>query len=129
MAGDSAPIYLAARYCPTKETPPTSRARNIFFGSAFSLGLVRKSKTSGIRNMSTDNCNTTFVLSCSTSRFVSFANTNTGVPIAPKAVATLLAIRLTVAENIGLNPFRILPSLPVILRIPKSAAIPEYFYP
>ena len=25
MAGDSAPIYLAARYCPTKETPPTSR--------------------------------------------------------------------------------------------------------
>ena len=121
MAGDSAPIYLAARYCPTKETPPTSRARNIFFGSTFSLGLVRKSKTSGTRNMSTDNCNTTFVLSCSTSRFVSFANTNTGVPIAPKAVATLLAIRLTVAENIGLNPRLIRIAAGIATAVPNPA--------
>ena len=54
--------------------------------------------------MSTDNCSTTLVLRFRTSRFVSFASTSTGVPIAPKAVATLFAIRLTVAENIGLNP-------------------------
>lgn len=139
MAGDSAPMYLAARYCPARETPPTNKARNIFLGRAFNLGLVRKSKTKGIRNISTDNCNTTLVLRCSTSRFVSFANTNTGVPIAPKAVATLLAIRLTVAENIGLNPrliriaagmataVRILPSPPVILRIPMSVITPECF--
>jgi hypothetical protein len=44
------------------------------------------------------------VLNVCTFRLVSLASTSTGVPIAPKAVATLLAIRLTVAEKIGLNP-------------------------
>ena len=118
MAGDSAPIYFAATYWLAKETPPTNKARNIFFGSDLSLESVRKSRTSGIRNIKTDNCNTTFVLRCNTSKFVSLANTNTGVPIAPKAVATLLAIRLTVAEKIGLNPR--------LIRI--AAGTPEYFY-
>ena len=104
IAGDSAPIYLAARYWLIKETLPTNKAKNRFLGSDFSLGSVRKSNTNGIRNMRTDNCNTTLVLRFRTSRFVSFASTSTGVPIAPKAVATLFAIKLTVAENIGLNP-------------------------
>ena len=104
IAGDSAPIYLAARYWLISETLPTSKARKMFFGSDLILESVRKSNTNGIRNIKTDNCNTTLVLRCNTSRLVSLANTSTGVPIAPKAVATLLAIRLTVAENIGLNP-------------------------
>ena len=104
IAGDSAPIYLAAKYWLTNETPPTNKARNRFFGSDLSLESVRKSNTNGMRNIRTDNCNTTLVLRCNTSRLVSLASTSTGVPIAPKAVATLLAIRLTVAENIGLNP-------------------------
>ena len=43
------------------------------------------------------------MLNVCTFRLVSLASTSTGVPIAPKAVATLLAIRLTVAEKIGLN--------------------------
>ena len=130
IAGDSAPIYLAARYWLIKETLPTNKAKNRFLGSDFSLGSVRKSNTNGIRNMRTDNCNTTLVLRFRTSRFVSFASTSTGVPIAPKAVATLFAIKLTVAENIGLNPrlIRIPPSLPAIRRIPKSITIPEYSY-
>ena len=34
MAGDSAPIYFAATYWLAKETPPTNKARNIFFGIA-----------------------------------------------------------------------------------------------
>ena len=73
MAGDSAPIYFAATYWLAKETPPTNKARNIFFGSDLSLESVRKSRTSGIRNIKTDNCNTTFVLRCNTSKFVSLA--------------------------------------------------------
>ncbi len=121
MAGDSAPIYFAATYWLAKETPPTNKARNIFFGSDLSLESVRKSRTSGIRNIKTDNCNTTFVLRCNTSRFVSLASTNTGVPIAPKAVATLLAIRLTVAEKIGLNPRLIRIAAGIATAVPKPA--------
>ena len=121
MAVDSAPIYLAARYWLTKETPPTNKARNIFLGSDLSLESVRKSKTSGIRNIKTDNCNTTFVLRCNTSKFVSLASTNTGVPIAPKAVATLLAIKLTVAEKIGLNPRLIRIAAGMATAVPKPA--------
>ena len=113
MAGDSAPIYFAATYWLAKETPPTNKARNIFFGSDLSLESVRKSRTSGIRNIKTDNCNT--------SKFVSLANTNTGVPIAPKAVATLLAIRLTVAEKIGLNPRLIRIAAGIATAVPKPA--------
>ena len=52
-----------------------------------------------MRNISTESCNTTLALSTNTSRFVSFANTKTGVPIAPKAVATLLAIKLTASKE------------------------------
>ena len=39
-----------------------------------------------------------------TSNPVSWDSTMTGTPTAPNAVATLLAMRLTTAENIGLNP-------------------------
>ena len=121
IAGDSAPIYLAARYWLIKETLPTNKAKNRFLGSDFSLGSVRKSNTNGIRNMRTDNCNTTLVLRFRTSRFVSFASTSTGVPIAPKAVATLFAIKLTVAENIGLNPRLIRIAAGIATAVPNPA--------
>ncbi len=104
IAGDSAPIYRAATYWLPKDTAPTSSARNRFLGNDFIFGSVGKSSTNGIGNISTESCSTTFVLSTCTSRLVSLASTSTGVPMAPKAVATLLAIKLTVAEKMGLNP-------------------------
>ena len=74
-----------------------------------------------MRNISTESCNTTLALSTNTSRFVSFANTKTGVPIAPKAVATLLAIKLTVAENTGLNPRLIRIAAGIATAVPNPA--------
>ena len=94
------------------------------FGSLrddFNFGSVRNSKTNGMRNMSTDSCNTTLVLRFCTSRLVSLANTSTGVPIAPNAVATLLAIRLTTAENTGLNPRLIRMAAGIATAVPKPA--------
>lgn len=41
IAGDSAPIYLAARYWLIKETLHTNKAKNRFLGSDFSLGSVK----------------------------------------------------------------------------------------
>ena len=42
MAGDSAPIYFAATYWLAKETPPTNKARNIFFGERFKFGVSKE---------------------------------------------------------------------------------------
>ena len=62
-----------------------------------------------------------FVLNVCTFRLVSLASTSTGVPIAPKAVATLLAIRLTVAEKIGLNPKLIRMAAGMATAVPNPA--------
>ena len=121
IAGDSAPIYRAATYWLPKDTAPTSSARNRFLGNDFIFGSVRKSSTNGIRNISTESCSTTFVLSTCTSRLVSLASTSTGVPMAPKAVATLLAIKLTVAEKMGLNPRLIRIAAGMATAVPKPA--------
>ena len=74
-----------------------------------------------MRNISTESCSTTLVLKVNTSRLVSLANTSTGVPIAPKAVATLLAIKLTTAEKTGLKPRLTSIAAGIATAVPKPA--------
>ena len=77
--------------------------------------------TRGTNNINTDNCNTTAVLNGITGNPVSCASTITGTPTAPKAVGTLLAIKLTNAENTGRNPRLIKIAAGIATAVPNPA--------
>lgn len=73
-------------------------------GRAFFPGTVSWAMTIGTNIMVTASWATTAGATFITSSEVSCARTMTGTPTAPKAVGTLLAMRLTSAEKTGLNP-------------------------
>ena len=102
MAGDSAPINTAAEYCPPSDTTPVTADSTMFFNKASRRMSAIYTIIKGMININGASCNTTLAESVFTSRPVSLASTITGVPMAPKVVATLLAIRHTTAENTGL---------------------------
>ena len=101
IAGDSAPIYKAAAYWLPNDTAPTTSERMIFLSRASLRLSAIYTIINGMMNISGANCSTIFAARVFTSRPVSLASTITGVPMAPKVVATLLAIRHTTAEKIG----------------------------
>ena len=92
-AGSSAPVNLAMMTCGIAIPTPDIKVIKTIPLSALTLLPVRITKINGTKITKMTSCKVTIKPNCTSLRLVTSANVKTGKPIAPKAVAVLLATK------------------------------------
>lgn len=121
IAGNSAPTNLAAITWGIAMPSPDIKVIKPTPLTALMLPSVKITKINGTSNTKTNNCKVTMKDKFSCFKLVTSANVKIGKPIAPNAVAVVLAIKLITDALIGSNPKAIKILAAIATAVPKPA--------
>ena len=120
-AGSSAPVNLAIITCGIAIPTPDIKVIKTIPLRALILLPVRITKIKGTKITKMTNCKVTINPNCTSLRLVTSANVKTGKPIAPNAVAVLLATKQITEAWIGSKPKEIKIPAQIATAVPKPA--------
>ena len=121
IAGNSGPIYWETRNCTSPKLAPADRVTSHTPRNPANPPVTVYTTNSGTRKTNGVSCTPMSNESAGSGRSVIFAKVVTGMPITPKATATVLAIRQITAARNGSNPNAIRRAAGTATAVPNPA--------